>query len=568
MEHSTKMMPSIFSQCYPITNITELQEVIQDAPLWISRVLPIVPRSRTVVKNFSDDCHSDLHNFSLKTRIDNRFVPKTLLCHDYKGGYQADRYIHNSDEEIVGNGYTFYNWSQIDIFVYFSHHFITIPPLCWINAGHKNGVKVLGTLITEFESGKDICDNQIFVDLETMKAFAQSLALLTKTFGFDGWLLNIENKVDNMQTLKEFVPYFTNLIHTDNPSNLVIWYDSVTLAGELSWQNELNKNNKYFFDSCDGIFLNYTWNEKTLANTRKIAEHRNFDVFVGVDIFGRHMYGGGKFNTCKAVEVAFRHNLSLALFAPGWTHETIDKSDSFFETFFNRDMAFWRTLYCYMYTHPINTYFTTNFYVGLDTECYNMFSQETQLTRCLYPSNLSLIPEFGTINIPSKCRCIQGTLESTKNTCLLTTSNLQEEHIYIHNLFVTDIEINNNTVVFFLSKSIDEARVSSIVDVRLMVSGFNNTLKKVILLGEKKEYPEVNSTIIEVNGLDTGDVYRRIRDRYYRKIVEDHWHLSIFVINTTPSKILEVGMTMKSGNSILLGAFGIEDADGGYLKNS
>lgn len=60
------------------------------------------------------------------------------------------------------------------------------------------------------------------------------------------------------------------------------------------------------------------------------------------------------------------YNLSLAIFAPGWTYESLEKSDTFFERFFNKDSAFWCSLWPYFYTHPISNYFTTNFYIGLD----------------------------------------------------------------------------------------------------------------------------------------------------------------------------------------------------------
>lgn len=36
-----------------------------------------------------------------------------------------------------------------------------------------------------------------------------------------------------------------------------------------------------------------------MANTAKAAEHRALDVYVGIDIFGRNTYGGGKFDSYK-----------------------------------------------------------------------------------------------------------------------------------------------------------------------------------------------------------------------------------------------------------------------------
>ena len=52
---------------------------------------------------------------------------------------------------------------------------------------------------------------------------------------------------------------------------------------------------------CDGIFLNYNWNEQVLASSRALAGDRSSDVYVGIDVFGRGCYGGGGFNSCKVL---------------------------------------------------------------------------------------------------------------------------------------------------------------------------------------------------------------------------------------------------------------------------
>lgn len=52
-----------------------------------------------------------------------------------------------------------------------------------------------------------------------------------------------------------------------------------------------------FFDECDAIFLNYTWTADQLDISAMNAGNRLQDVFVGIDVFGRGMIGGGGYNT-------------------------------------------------------------------------------------------------------------------------------------------------------------------------------------------------------------------------------------------------------------------------------
>ena len=150
-----------------------------------------------------------------------------------RGGYLEDRLAQGGAD---ADAYTFRHWAAIDAFVYFSHSLVTVPPPGWVNAGHRHGVpvsreasskvqmqyvcheapiisnqprrrsppQVLGTLITEWEQGAEFCV-RLFGSAAAAEATAAALAGVAAHFGFDGWLINIENAVD-----MEHIP---NLLH-------------------------------------------------------------------------------------------------------------------------------------------------------------------------------------------------------------------------------------------------------------------------------------------------------------------------------------------------------------------
>ncbi|CAA0834429.1 Cytosolic endo-beta-N-acetylglucosaminidase 1 [Striga hermonthica] len=258
--------------------------------------------------------------------------PRMLVCHDMAGGYADDRYVQGGTN---ADAYAIWHWYMIDVFVYFSHSLVTLPPPCWVNTAHRHGVKVLGTFIMEWDEGKKLAD-KLLLTKDSAQMYAERLTELAVVLGFDGWLINMEVTLDPEQipNLKEFVSHLSKTMHSSLPGSLVIWYDSVTRDGDLSWQNQLNDKNKPFFDLCDGIFVNYTWEENFPKLSADVAGDRKFDVYMGIDVFGRNTYGGGQWTTNVALDVIKKSDVSAAIFAPGWVYETKQPPD--FRTAQNR----------------------------------------------------------------------------------------------------------------------------------------------------------------------------------------------------------------------------------------
>ena len=255
--------------------------------------------------------------------------PRLLLCHDFKDGYQ--------DWEACATGvsgdacpkdtemWRFNHWSYVDIFVYFSHYCVTIPPVGYIHAAHRHGSLVLGTLIFEWDAGLTEL-MKILQSFKTRAKAASQLAAIAKFYGFDGWLVNVEVNLPGGSSMASDLAAFVGDLTRATRKIIgsvseVIWYDSVTRDGSLNWQNELNTDNEQFFKAAGSIFTNYHWDRNAPVRSAVKAGTRRTDVFTGIDIHGRNTFGGGGFQTHIALRAIKQGGTSAAIFAPGWTVE-------------------------------------------------------------------------------------------------------------------------------------------------------------------------------------------------------------------------------------------------------
>ncbi|KAI0269338.1 glycosyl hydrolase family 85-domain-containing protein [Gloeopeniophorella convolvens] len=301
---------------------------------------------------------------------------RLLVCHDFKGGY------YETPDETT---YTFNFWRLCDSFIYFSHHRVTIPPSGWTSSAHRQGSKMLGTLIFEHVESEPDCLRLLFGRLPASRTgpavpatvagsavpvsphYARLLADLARQRGFDGYLLNFEwhLRAEGGIGQARAVSAWISLLEAElkakiGPHAEVIWYDSVVFNGQVRWQDRLNSYNLPFFLPSTGFFTNYTWpptfpslsaqyflsldSALVSAQSRHGSAKSLQDVYVGIDVWGRGSHGGGGFGSYRALEhiEPVSLGLSVALFGQGWTWESNqDKPGFSWESWWETERRLW-----------------------------------------------------------------------------------------------------------------------------------------------------------------------------------------------------------------------------------
>jgi hypothetical protein len=311
--------------------------------------------------------------------------PQVIVCHDYKGNYVKDEddsplgYFPHND----GLHYFLQFPSLVDIFIYFSHNKISVPPVSWTNTLHRQGILSLGTLIFEGTSDQKSLDALVERAEDGHFKYVKALVKLCLHYRFDGWLVNIETQFFHPLKSIELLSFMQSLrseLHLINPNSKLIWYDSLIASrNRVFYQNGVTELNYEHFDSSDHFFTNYWWDEQTLKKNILNVGIQGIQkkLFVGIDIWGRgSRIGDGGFETGLAMKLIKLYSSNIALFAPAWTYENFNRSD-----FVLNDQQFWVDE-IHDENNPsgsVSTYvehFTSPMYEnGHDTVFYTSFSQ-------------------------------------------------------------------------------------------------------------------------------------------------------------------------------------------------
>ncbi|MCJ1477299.1 hypothetical protein MMC13_005970 [Lambiella insularis] len=294
-------------------------DTIDEALGWIAEDVDPIQKANTPIlyRPSTED-----ERLGLKTKV--------MLCHDYKGGYHDYESVRpdTGKDEMYSCEYL----QHVNSFIYFSHKVICIPPPSWTNTLHRNGVKVLATFIVEPQTPNV---DRILTVKNGVYVMAEALANMALTFGFDGWLINIENTFAANVT-KEIVAFIKCLKRFPGRALEVVWYDALNIENEVKYQNGLTEKNLPFAIAADALFTNYKWTESKLMESKQIAlihSMRLSKIIFGIDVWAQNTNmpgpprvtfpknGGGGTNTGLAVNTLQAHGFRPAIFGPAWTYE-------------------------------------------------------------------------------------------------------------------------------------------------------------------------------------------------------------------------------------------------------
>lgn len=304
------------------------------------------------------------------------------------------------------NANTFSYWQYVDLLVYWGgssgEGLIVAPSADVVDAGHRNGVKVIGTIFMPqaAHGGK----MQWLEDLLTRKEdgsypVADKLIEVADVYGFDGWFMNQETEgtdeepltADHAARMREFLSYYKE----KDPELELIYYDSMTVDGKMDWQNALTEKNAAYLMNEDGeavadeMFLNFWWTTEKLAGeellkaSAGLAKEKRidpYDLYAGVDIQSNGYDTPVRWDLFENPEGGTY--TSLGLYCPSWAYFSAgtvqdfwkqenklwvnSKGDPSYEADVSGDDTQWRGVSAYVVERTAVTElpFVTNFCMG------------------------------------------------------------------------------------------------------------------------------------------------------------------------------------------------------------
>jgi hypothetical protein len=285
----------------------------------------------------------DVANVPLANRV-QRPVPRMLVGFDNgPWSFWPDFDLNAQGSASTGNVYNFSYWQYVDLFYYYLHELVSVPPTVWVDAAHRNGVAALGTLTSDCDG----CGHEMDTLFQRHRSRAvQKLRRLAAAYGFDGWLIDIEN---GARLSRELITAMGQLARQTLPTGRrvqVSWYRAGTeqldehayraLQAAGSWQSDYDHKG-------DSPHPRATYD--LLAHQTPPGVHRRYDAYWASDVFrppydqpadvcggqsgSNYLFNGRE---CNDVAVLFANQRSaraptdppaffqsLALFAPDWT---------------------------------------------------------------------------------------------------------------------------------------------------------------------------------------------------------------------------------------------------------
>lgn len=247
--------------------------------------------------------------------------------------------------------YAFDYWQYLDSMVFWEG---LVPTPDVIDAGHRNGVPVYGTLF--FNWSNSIADQEKFAaalkqDADGTFPIARKLVDLAKYYGFDGYFINQETTGELVaplgEKMRQFMLYTKEYAAKVNHPIKYAWYDAMTYKYGRYHEDGLGDYNYQFMQKegdkvpADQFFANFNWN-KEKKEMAKWLERSQYDVFAGLEL-----QQGGSYKTKVKWDALLdekgKLRLSLGLFAPdtitslGKTGEDYHKNEDIFFTGYQGD---------------------------------------------------------------------------------------------------------------------------------------------------------------------------------------------------------------------------------------